>query len=372
MRWREAVRPVLMERVAVLAPADALRGVLVQVADAGSVELDEPPAAADPAAAVPAPAAELLRAAAGATRAPGPCSPGAGPTWPAAPSWAGWTCSRARRSWMRGWPRRCAAAGSRRCSAGCPPPAVRNSPRAWPGTAVPWCRWPARAGSQPPTLLRDAPMPRQFGPLVTTYATVPYADVDPSLARRARVRRDVRHDVRRRRARRAAARARRCCCVPAAAARRPVAPGLAVPGRRRAEQHALRRCSTASSSARPASCRSSGWRRWTTRCTLLARRRRRRRGAAGRRVRAGHGEPVPRGRLAAGAVRPVRAGRRQRCSSAWACSPAACCCTWAGWPSRRRRCSAAAPCCVYSGCYVAAGGGRGRRRPGRRRAASTW
>lgn len=47
-RWRclmplsEAVQPVRMERVAVVAPADALRDALVRVADAGVVQLDLP------------------------------------------------------------------------------------------------------------------------------------------------------------------------------------------------------------------------------------------------------------------------------------------------------------------------------------------
>jgi len=41
MRWHEALSPLGMQRVALLAPQDALRELLVNVADQGTVELDE-------------------------------------------------------------------------------------------------------------------------------------------------------------------------------------------------------------------------------------------------------------------------------------------------------------------------------------------
>jgi V/A-type H+-transporting ATPase subunit I len=44
MRWREALQPVGMERVALLAPSDGLRDLLVNVADEGTVALGEAPA----------------------------------------------------------------------------------------------------------------------------------------------------------------------------------------------------------------------------------------------------------------------------------------------------------------------------------------
>ncbi len=44
MRWREALQPVGMERVALLAPSDGLRDLLVNVADEGTVALGEVPA----------------------------------------------------------------------------------------------------------------------------------------------------------------------------------------------------------------------------------------------------------------------------------------------------------------------------------------
>ena len=43
MRWSDALHPVTMTRVAVLAPQAVLRDVLVRVADEGTVELDEFP-----------------------------------------------------------------------------------------------------------------------------------------------------------------------------------------------------------------------------------------------------------------------------------------------------------------------------------------
>ena len=44
MRWREALQPVGMERVALLAPSVGLRDLLVNVADEGTVALGEVPA----------------------------------------------------------------------------------------------------------------------------------------------------------------------------------------------------------------------------------------------------------------------------------------------------------------------------------------
>ncbi|WP_433213292.1 hypothetical protein [Microtetraspora malaysiensis] len=43
MSWRDALRPIRMERVAIAAPVDSLPEVLAEVADAGAVELATPP-----------------------------------------------------------------------------------------------------------------------------------------------------------------------------------------------------------------------------------------------------------------------------------------------------------------------------------------
>ena len=42
MRWLDAVAPVRMTRITLVAPEDALRDVLVRVADSGTVEIDLP------------------------------------------------------------------------------------------------------------------------------------------------------------------------------------------------------------------------------------------------------------------------------------------------------------------------------------------
>ena len=59
MPWRETAEPVRMERVALLAPLDSLRPVLVAVADSGAVELDR---VADAAETAPNEAARRLQA----------------------------------------------------------------------------------------------------------------------------------------------------------------------------------------------------------------------------------------------------------------------------------------------------------------------
>src|SRR5664280_3424517 len=41
MRWRDVLEPARMDRVAVVAPTDRLRGVLVAMADAGVIELEQ-------------------------------------------------------------------------------------------------------------------------------------------------------------------------------------------------------------------------------------------------------------------------------------------------------------------------------------------
>lgn len=152
MSWRERIQPVRMQRVALVSTADRVRDLLERAAEAGSVELDLPEpvgeradAAADHSDAEPATRtdpreAALARAGAGfAVRGPVAAVPG----------------------WV-------------------PQPALPALAAALaPGGAavVPLPRPP---GAGPPTLLHPGGG-RRFDPLVQTYATVPYADVDPSL-----------------------------------------------------------------------------------------------------------------------------------------------------------------------------------------------
>ena len=181
LSWPDLPAPARMRRVALVAPGDALRDVLVRVADAAAVELGPPAgetAAADGARprtarqragcavpGIPPPAAALSAArpdldaleragrydllageaqleayAAGAVRRSGACA------------LAGWMPAD-----------RVDALAARLAEAG--------------GAVVPL---PYPRGAEPPTLLAGPPAKRALSPLVQTYGTVPYADVDPT------------------------------------------------------------------------------------------------------------------------------------------------------------------------------------------------
>ncbi len=176
MRWREALNPVGMQRVALLAPTESLRDLLVTVADLGSVDLDDlggsRSAAASPA------AAALQRVGRGAQVA-------ALVAW--RPDLAGWeqdgrvdliageaqlderaagAVTQGRVSALIGW----AAADT--------VPPLAQAAAAVDGAVV---VLPAPRGVDPPTLLSQQGAARDFAPLVQTYATVPYRDVNPSV-----------------------------------------------------------------------------------------------------------------------------------------------------------------------------------------------
>ncbi len=177
MRWRDALHPVAMQRVALVAPRDALRDLLVVVADTGTVELDDSDArGAQPLA---SPAADRLQR-----------LPSAGVTAALAagePDLAGWERAgrvdliageaqlehRAAQAVTRG--RVAALAGWMMADE-----LSRLASRvASEGAAV--VPMPRPAGVDPPTLLAQEGAARDFAPLVETYATVPYADLNPSL-----------------------------------------------------------------------------------------------------------------------------------------------------------------------------------------------
>ncbi len=181
-RWRSWMpRPrsrgrSVRQRVAIVAPQAGSADVLVRIAEAGNVEIDR---IDDPAHAAPALAAARL----------GDCAPRL-PT-----------------------PFLCAAppdldaleeAGLADLLAGSTPAAGAAPPARRPATAAALAGWcpaaevhptaarltdiggvlvsAAIGGTDPPTLLRFAgPVRRSFAPLVRTYGTVPYADVDPTL-----------------------------------------------------------------------------------------------------------------------------------------------------------------------------------------------
>lgn len=129
MPSHDAMTPVRMERIAVVAPEDALRDALVLVANAGVVDVDRTDD-------------ELETIADAAVRRESVAAV------------AGW-CPAQERSGL-------AAALAEVGAAAVPLPVPR--------------------GVDPPSLLRaDGPVRRSFTPLVTTYGTVPYQDVDPTV-----------------------------------------------------------------------------------------------------------------------------------------------------------------------------------------------
>jgi len=176
MRWREALNPIGMQRLALLAPTESLRDLLVTVADLGCVELDDL-GKADAAPVSPA-AAALQRVGHGAPVVAMVAR---------RPDLAGWerdgragliageaqldergarAITRGRVSALTGW----AAADT--------VPQLAEAAAAVDGAVV---VLPAPRGVDPPTLLSQQGVAREFAPLVETYATVPYRDVNPSV-----------------------------------------------------------------------------------------------------------------------------------------------------------------------------------------------
>jgi V/A-type H+-transporting ATPase subunit I len=175
MPWHDGAQPVRMQRVAVVAPRVALRSALLRVADAGTVELDAP---ADPSPAPGSAGQRLARMHA----APVPAALCALPRDPDVLERQG------RADLLTGeaeLERHGAAAVVRdevAALAGWTPlteVAPLHGRLAEIGAAI--VPLPRPPGSEPPTLLRASGARRPFAPLVDTYATVPYADVDPTL-----------------------------------------------------------------------------------------------------------------------------------------------------------------------------------------------
>ncbi|MGW7543183.1 V-type ATPase 116kDa subunit family protein [Streptomyces sp. NPDC054770] len=177
MPWPEGMTPVRMRRVAVVVPRVALRDALVRIAEAGCVELDRAEETA------PGPAALRLR------RLEGRGGPekvgGAAALAVAAPDLdrledrretsllageaeleerAEGAVRQGEVSALAGW-----------CPAG-EVPRVAERLAAAGGALLPL---PSPPGTDPPTLLRPAGEV-SFTPLVTTYGTPAYADLDPS------------------------------------------------------------------------------------------------------------------------------------------------------------------------------------------------
>jgi V/A-type H+/Na+-transporting ATPase subunit I len=183
MSWLDSVIPARMKRVALVAPEPSLRDVLVRVADAGAVEIGlagGESSAPGPAAGEPGAAGEAAR------RLRHASSPVTGAVLSASPldfdaaeeagrydllageaQLEAYAASAVRRSGaaaLAGWipADRVAGVAASLAEAG--------------GAVVPL---PYPPGVQPPTLATGRPLRRSLSPLVQTYGTVPYADVDP-------------------------------------------------------------------------------------------------------------------------------------------------------------------------------------------------
>jgi len=181
MAWHDTLEPARMARVALVAPADQLRQVLVEVADAGVTQLErigEPP---------PGQAADALER---ALRQQVPAASATSPPAPrvlAEPSDVATLERAGRLEELAGEVElEQAAAGAMRRgaviaivgwspAAAVPVLAERLAPLGGAVVRLPFPRWPG-----PPTLVSSTGATGAFQPLVDTYATVPYADLNPA------------------------------------------------------------------------------------------------------------------------------------------------------------------------------------------------
>ena len=174
MRWPDSAMPVRMRRVALVAPEDTLRDALVRVAAAAAVELDR----GDRDEGTPGAAARRLRRAGQLPRRPALAV--ARPDLDRLEQ-AGRYDLLAGEAELEAY----AAAAVRRSGAAALAgwiPAARlpevAATLAQVGGALVPLRHPA--GLEAPTMLAGHPMHRALTPLVETYGTVPYADLDPT------------------------------------------------------------------------------------------------------------------------------------------------------------------------------------------------
>ncbi|MEU3641715.1 V-type ATPase 116kDa subunit family protein, partial [Streptomyces albogriseolus] len=183
----ESVVPVRMRRVAVVAPEPALRETLVRIAEAGCVEID---LAVDGGSSVrrgPA-ASRLQRLRAG----PGPAVLSAAPPDLDALEREGRADLLAGEAQLEERLGGAVRHGAVAALAGwCPEAEMEATAARIAGAGGALVPLPTPRGVDPPTLLtgaaegppdrRPRTVLRSFTPLVTTYGTVPYADLDPTL-----------------------------------------------------------------------------------------------------------------------------------------------------------------------------------------------
>ncbi|MCK8437262.1 ATPase [Streptomyces sp. D2-8] len=174
MRRPEVMVPVRMRRVAILAPRPALRDTLVRVAEAGCVEIDPVDGGARGAA-----AGRLQRL----RQAPAEAVLSVGPPDLDALERAGRVDLLAGEAQLEERLRGVVQRGGVGALAGwCPAAEVPATAERLAGAGAALVPLKAPRGVDPPTLLRTTgAVRRSFTPLVRTYGTVPYADLDPTL-----------------------------------------------------------------------------------------------------------------------------------------------------------------------------------------------
>ena len=175
MPWRESIEPVRMSRVAILAPAENLRDVLVEVAGRGTTELEV--------------AAEAGAGPATRTLARVSVAEGAEPHLARSAPDLDALAAAGRADLIAGEAQleeRCAAAVSRGSVAGVlgwapteDVPGLVEALSPYGGAVVPLA---TPRGVDTPSLLHSkGRLNRSLAPLVDTYATVPYNDLDPTV-----------------------------------------------------------------------------------------------------------------------------------------------------------------------------------------------
>jgi V/A-type H+-transporting ATPase subunit I len=180
MRWRDAILPTPMGRVAVVAPIGSLRAALVQVAGAGTVEIDQVVPPAD----LPVPEAAGALRRLGAGTAGTPVTPVLAPDPPdlAELERTGLADLLAGEVELAGQAAQAVVRGPVAALAGWTPTATLPAlARELAGVGAAAVQLPRPRGVDPPTAPRPGTARRTFAPLVDAYTTVPYRDVDPSV-----------------------------------------------------------------------------------------------------------------------------------------------------------------------------------------------
>jgi V/A-type H+-transporting ATPase subunit I len=176
MRWREALVPVPMTRVALVSPTTALRDMLVRVASAGTVEIDRVVPAAD---LPPSEAARHLQRLGAARVAPALAGD---PPDLAELARGGRADLLAGEAELADRTAQAVTRGQVSALVGWTPtgqlPGLARRLAEIGATAV---ALPRPRGLDPPTAGAPGPARRTFAPLVDAYTTVPYRNVDPTV-----------------------------------------------------------------------------------------------------------------------------------------------------------------------------------------------